>query len=137
MFATSRFWVIASNQAHKGRFTVEAKHISGDADALDAKSKATVLAVLKFYGDKTAQYLSDLTHAERPWRDARHDVAPGENSTNEITDLAGVRRGCGSASAYTKIVRSRTHFPYPAAAMLAWTASSVASDGWPEVIAPS
>ena len=33
--------------------------------------------------------------------------------------------------------RSWSHFPYPAAAMLAWTASSVASDGWPEVIAPS
>lgn len=74
--------------AHKGRFTVDAKHIDGDADALDEKAKATVLGVLKFYGDKTAQYLSDLTHAERPWRDAREGIPPGENSKNEITTAA-------------------------------------------------
>ena len=74
--------------AHKGRFTVEAKHISGDADALDAKEKATVLGVLKFYGDKTAQWLSDLTHAERPWRDARQGIPAGANSNNEITTAA-------------------------------------------------
>jgi uncharacterized phage-associated protein len=74
--------------AHKGRFTVNAKDIAGDADALDVKAKATVLGVLKFYGDKTAQWLSDLTHAERPWCDARRGIPPGANCNNEITAAA-------------------------------------------------
>lgn len=71
--------------AHKGRFTVEAKHINGDADALDSDGEATALAVLKFYGDKSAQWLSDLTHSERPWSDARKGLAPGERGNSEIT----------------------------------------------------
>lgn len=28
-------------------------------------------AVLEFYGDKSPQWLSDLTHMEAPWRSAR------------------------------------------------------------------
>jgi hypothetical protein len=42
-----------------------------------------------------------------------------------------------STGAASQVLTARSHFPYPAAAMLAWTASSVASDGWPEVMAPS
>ena len=73
---------------HKGKFTVDVPHISGDPDALDTDGKATVLAVLKFYGDKTAQWLSDLTHSERPWKDARRGLAAGERGNSEITPKA-------------------------------------------------
>ena len=33
--------------------------------------RETVDAVLNFYGDKSSQWLSDLTHMEPPWREAR------------------------------------------------------------------
>jgi uncharacterized phage-associated protein len=44
--------------------------------------------VLNTYGKKTSQWLSDLTHAESPWRDARGDLAPGERGSSEITPAA-------------------------------------------------
>ena len=57
----------------------------GNPDALDPKDQDTVDAVIKFYGDKTAQWLSDLTHREDPWREARQGVPPGDWSSNEIS----------------------------------------------------
>jgi uncharacterized phage-associated protein len=41
--------------------------------------------VLKFYGDKSSQWLSDLTHGEDPWREARKNTAANEASHAEIT----------------------------------------------------
>jgi len=38
----------------------------GNQDRLSTKSKETIDAVLKFYGKRTSQYLSDLTHMEDP-----------------------------------------------------------------------
>jgi len=59
--------------------------IPGSADVLDASQRETVDAVLHFYGDKNSQWLSDLTHMEPPWRDARADVPDGAPSNREIT----------------------------------------------------
>ena len=55
--------------AHRGQFRVSEIQ-NGDADRLDADEMETVDLVLKFYGDKSAQWLSDLTHMEDPWKDA-------------------------------------------------------------------
>ena len=52
---------------HKGRFKVGSWHL-GKASALTEKQQSTVDAVLRFYGDKPSQWLSDLTHMEAPWR---------------------------------------------------------------------
>lgn len=57
----------------------------GKAERLDPTQQETVDEVLKFYGDKTAQWLSDLTHKELPWRRARIGVGEWDNSDNEIT----------------------------------------------------
>jgi uncharacterized phage-associated protein len=65
---------------HRGRFSVSCGLLSGDPSSLDTDAKLTVKAVLGFYGDKSAQWLSDLTHAEAPWKNAR---ARGKNE--EIT----------------------------------------------------
>ena len=46
-------------------------------DALDETGVETIDAVLDFYGDKTGRYLSDLTHMERPWIEARGDTPSG------------------------------------------------------------
>lgn len=77
--------VPALYQAHKGRFEVEARHIDGNPDLIDDTGRETVLAVLNYYGDKTAQWLSDLTHAERPWKEAREGLAEGVRGEREIT----------------------------------------------------
>lgn len=58
---------------------------SGNPDNLTADQKASVDAVLKAYSKLTAQQLSDLTHSERPWIDARAGLAPMVRSDAEIT----------------------------------------------------
>lgn len=71
-------------RTHRGRFDVAAWP-EGDPSRLDAKARETIDAVLKFYGDKSSQWLSDLTHAEEPWRAARRGLAPLEPGGREIT----------------------------------------------------
>jgi uncharacterized phage-associated protein len=71
-------------QAHRGSFLV--KNISnGDPKKLDKDGRETVDAVLVHYGDKSSQWLSDLTHREEPWRNARRDLPDGERGSAEIT----------------------------------------------------
>lgn len=73
-------------QAHKGRFDVRARDLAqGNADALTDEQKATVDAVLDYYGDKSSQWLSDLTHCEDPWIKARRGIRPDERGTSEIS----------------------------------------------------
>jgi uncharacterized phage-associated protein len=69
---------------HKGRFLVK-KWEAGDADALNKDQRDTVDAIISFYGTKTAQWLSDLTHREKPWQDARAGLSDGERGENEIS----------------------------------------------------
>jgi uncharacterized phage-associated protein len=57
----------------------------GSVDNLNDRERRSITNVLNFYGDKSAQWLSDLTHSEDPWLDARRDAAPGERSNAEIT----------------------------------------------------
>jgi uncharacterized phage-associated protein len=69
---------------HRGLFLVT-EWPWGDANRLDKTERETVDAVMDFYGDKAAIWLSNLTHQEDPWMNARKGVAPGEPSTKEIT----------------------------------------------------
>jgi uncharacterized phage-associated protein len=57
-------------------------------DAIDVIGRETIDAVLDYYGDKHPQWLSDLTHAESPWKDARGDLPPGASCQREITHEA-------------------------------------------------
>jgi len=69
--------VRALYHAHRGKYRVS-RLPGGEADALTDEQRETVDAVLEFYGDKSPQWLSDLTHMEAPWRSARHGVPDGE-----------------------------------------------------------
>jgi len=69
---------------HKGKFMIS-RLKKGNVDNLKLEEKETIDAVLKFYGDKPAQWLGDLTHMENPWRDARQEFSPGQNCDKEIT----------------------------------------------------
>jgi uncharacterized phage-associated protein len=61
--------------------------IAGNADGLTDEQKATVDAVLEAYGSKTAQWLSDLSHLEAPWLQARKRKGAelGEKCSEVIT----------------------------------------------------
>jgi uncharacterized phage-associated protein len=72
---------------HRGEFKIESL-AKGNARRLCKEHKATVEAVVNFYGDKAPQYLSELTHNERPWIDARKGLKPGERGSREISVAA-------------------------------------------------
>ncbi|MEU9516817.1 type II toxin-antitoxin system antitoxin SocA domain-containing protein [Micromonospora sp. NPDC048169] len=73
---------------HRKRMNVAAGDIDGDSSRLTQDERETIDAVLKFYGKLKAFELSDLTHSERPWLDARGDTPPGAPSSALITDDA-------------------------------------------------
>jgi uncharacterized phage-associated protein len=69
---------------HRGVFKISSwPH--GDAKKLTAKQRQTIDAVLSYYGDKPSQWLSDLTHREAPWLQARKGLEPGDPGRREIT----------------------------------------------------
>jgi uncharacterized phage-associated protein len=69
---------------HRGQFRVVSNPL-GDPDALNEDQIDTVKGILKFYGKMPSQELSDLTHREAPWRDARSGLQPGDRGNREIT----------------------------------------------------
>jgi uncharacterized phage-associated protein len=73
--------------SHKGQFVLT-QLPKGNANRLSEVEKKTVNAVLDYYGDKTAQYLCDVSHMEEPWSKTRKGLGPGTNSRREITHSA-------------------------------------------------
>lgn len=69
----------------KGKFSVDAGEMKGTSDNLTEQQKETVNEVLSHYGDKNAQWLSQLTHLEGPWNEAREGIQPGISCSNIIT----------------------------------------------------
>lgn len=74
-------------EEHKGQFEMS-EWPKGDAFCLTAEQQQTVDSVLAFYGDKSVQWLSDLTHREQPWADARQGLSDSERGEKEITIAA-------------------------------------------------
>ncbi len=70
----------------QGSFKAD-RHKLGDADPdrLGPPQKDTIDKVLEFYGHRDAQWLSDLSHGEGPWREARKGLLPNERGSREIT----------------------------------------------------
>lgn len=72
---------------HRGEFQLS-QLSEGDPAQLTPTEVETIDKVLEFYGDKASQWLSDLTHQEDPWLNARQGLKPGERGNNEITHAA-------------------------------------------------
>jgi uncharacterized phage-associated protein len=70
--------------AHRGRYSLAAGDIAGDPQALTDDERDTVDKVVKHYGRFDAAQLSDLTHSERPWIEARAGLDPTERGENVI-----------------------------------------------------
>ena len=75
--------VRALYDAHKGQYQVWT--VGGDPEHLSPESRSIADIILTFYGDKSAMWLSDLMHAEDPWRNARRGLPDTANTENEIT----------------------------------------------------
>ena len=71
-------------QAHKGQFKIS-KLSRGKVNKLTPDEIDTIDCVLSYYGNESAQWLSDLSHSEDPWKNARKGIPDGEQCTNEIT----------------------------------------------------
>lgn len=56
----------------------------GDESNLSPDQRETVEAVLEYYGDKSPQWLGDLTHMEDPWKYARMGIPVGERGSTVI-----------------------------------------------------
>lgn len=84
-------------RVHQGRFLLRSGEIGGDPARVDDAGRETIRIVLEFYGNKTAQWLSDLTHLEAPWVNARAraGASPG-NTCNEIITISEIAEYYGS-----------------------------------------
>ena len=69
---------------HRGQYSVD-RIEEGTAGVLTTDQRETVDAVLDFYGDKSPHWLSNLTHMETPWQDARKGLPPTERGDSEIS----------------------------------------------------
>jgi len=68
---------------HRGMYEI-VDIVRGNKNNLKDYQKETIDIVLEFYGNKTPQWLSDLTHMEPPWREARRGIPNGDRGDNEI-----------------------------------------------------
>ena len=56
-----------------------------DINALSGRDRATVDAVLAFYGGYNGGQLGDMTHNEPPWQETRGDLSPSAPCDREIS----------------------------------------------------
>lgn len=74
---------------HRKQFSIDASDLPQlvGSNGLSEEETDTIDIVLDFYGDKEAHWLSELTHQERSWKEARQRarVLPGDACTEVIT----------------------------------------------------
>jgi len=75
-------------QMHRGAFKVQESDFAGNPNILSDMQKNVVERVLDFYGQKDPQWLSELTHLEDPWKDARTGLSAGERGNTEISQAS-------------------------------------------------
>ena len=68
---------------HRGMYEISEMPI-GNPRLLNQEQQETVDAVLEYYGDKSAQWLIELTHIEDPWKHARKGLPPLERGNRVI-----------------------------------------------------
>jgi uncharacterized phage-associated protein len=69
---------------HRGSFIID-RITGGDCSRLSADEHETIERVVDFYGKYDGQQLSDLTHMESPWKNARIGLSSAERGNVEIT----------------------------------------------------
>jgi uncharacterized phage-associated protein len=72
-------------EATRGQYRVSSVP-GGSSDRLNRNQRETVDKVIEFYGDKDAQWLSDLTHMEAPWAEAYSQYQNAEITLERMTE---------------------------------------------------
>ena len=75
---------------HKGMFRINAADLSGDSSNLSDINKDTCDAVIDEYGSRSSRWLSELTHLEEPWIEARKNVVTFNDRSPEISHASMV-----------------------------------------------
>ncbi len=71
---------------HKGLFEISSiPQERCDVSKFVSDQKETMNAVIDAYGQFSPHELSELTHAEDPWKEARKNMAPLDRGSNVIT----------------------------------------------------
>jgi uncharacterized phage-associated protein len=70
-------------EEHRGAHTVSTT--PGDPGALSREEVDTIRSVMTFYGHRDAEWLSELSHREAPWMEARRGLGQDVPSSAEIT----------------------------------------------------
>ena len=71
---------------HRGQYAIDSDFLRDSSEfAFNDEDNRTIGIVLAFYGNKTPQFLSELTHMEQPWKQARGNTPLGEPSTATIS----------------------------------------------------
>lgn len=74
---------------HRGMFLIRPGELmSGDSSALTDAERALIDSVCSALGDMTGAELSERTHLESPWLNAREGLAPSDPSNAVITQEA-------------------------------------------------
>ncbi len=74
--------------AHRLKYSVNPGDFhKGSAENLSAEERDSIDKVVEFYGERDSQWLSDLTHMEAPWHDARAagNLEDGERGREPIS----------------------------------------------------
>lgn len=71
--------------AHQGRFLISQEANIGNSSTLTADNKDVIDNVLRGYGNKSSQWLVELTHLEEPWKIARGETPAGVRCNKEIS----------------------------------------------------
>lgn len=69
----------------QGNYSASASDETGGIGDLSEDQKDTIDKVLEHYGSHDAQWLSQLTHMEDPWINARKGVPSGAGCNHVIT----------------------------------------------------
>ena len=71
---------------HQGQLKINKDTFTdGNVNTLTPNQKDSIDKVLEALQDKSGQWLSELTHMESPWKDARGNLKSTENSDNIIS----------------------------------------------------
>lgn len=71
---------------HRGLYQMDYNDLTfGNESLLNETQKEDIDEVLKFYGNRSAQWLIDQSHSESPWIDARKGLASNERGNSVIS----------------------------------------------------
>lgn len=75
-------------QEHRGKFLIAPGEIKKNAGPLCDRSMTIIKLVVKRLGQKTGRELSEMTHSEDPWKDARGTLDSSSASSTQIGNTA-------------------------------------------------